>query len=210
MVDDFALDERTGTIDACPAGHRPTSCARDTTTATTRVEMPASACAACPFRKRCPIKNTRDGKFTLEFTDKERRLAGRRVEEETDVFAARSCAAFGDRVDAQRPEEPPGPGEPAGTRSEERVAGASARTGGLERAAGGGVGEVEDLGGLPGGRNTRDERSRAIRRPFRSLGGPCGPRRARVLARGAAGPTFRAHAGGVNESRDTAQVEFCR
>ncbi len=94
-IDDFALDERTGTIDACPAGHRPTSCARDTATATTRVEMPESACAECPFRKQCPIKNTRDGKFTLEFTDKERRLAGRRVEEETDVFAARSAPRSG-------------------------------------------------------------------------------------------------------------------
>jgi hypothetical protein len=88
-VDDFALDERTGTIDACPAGHRPTSCSRDTETATTQIEMPASACAECPFRKQCPIKDTRDGKFTLEFTDKERRLAGRRVEEQTDVFAQR-------------------------------------------------------------------------------------------------------------------------
>ncbi|MBV8232867.1 MAG: hypothetical protein JO329_23035, partial [Planctomycetaceae bacterium] len=40
-VDDFALDERTGTIDACPTGHRPTSCSRNTETATTRIEMPA-------------------------------------------------------------------------------------------------------------------------------------------------------------------------
>ena len=94
-VDDFALDERTGTIDACPAGHRPTSCAHDTATATTRVEMPESACAECPFRRQCPIKQTRDGKFVLEFTDKERRLAGRRVEEETDVFAERYAPRSG-------------------------------------------------------------------------------------------------------------------
>jgi Transposase DDE domain len=94
-VDDFALDERTGMIDACPAGHLPTSCSQDTETATTRVEMPASACAECPFRKQCPIKNTRDGKFTLEFTDKERRLAGRRVEEATDVFAERYAPRSG-------------------------------------------------------------------------------------------------------------------
>jgi DDE family transposase len=94
-VDDFALDERTGTIDACPAGHRPTLCARNTETATTRVEMPASACAGCPFRDRCPIKNTCEGKFTLEFTDKERRLAGRRVAEETDVFAERYAPRSG-------------------------------------------------------------------------------------------------------------------
>ena len=27
-VDDFGWDERNGAIDTCPAGHRPTSCAR--------------------------------------------------------------------------------------------------------------------------------------------------------------------------------------
>jgi hypothetical protein len=94
-VDDFAYDERTGTITACPAGHRPTSCAHDATTATTRVEMPASACAGCPFRKQCPIEKTRDGKFALEFTDKERRLAGRRVEEQTKVFQERYAPRSG-------------------------------------------------------------------------------------------------------------------
>jgi hypothetical protein len=94
-VDDFAWDERTGTIDACPAGHRPTSCAHDAATAATRVEMPTSACAECPFRKQCPIAKTRDGKFTLEFTDKERRLAGRRVEEETEVFQERYAPRSG-------------------------------------------------------------------------------------------------------------------
>ena len=94
-VDDFALDERTGTIDACPAGHRPLSCSRDAETSTTRVEMPASACVGCPFQKRCPIKQTRDGKFVLEFTDKERRLAARRVEEATDVFRERYAPRSG-------------------------------------------------------------------------------------------------------------------
>ncbi len=94
-VDDFALDERTGLINACPAGHRPTSCGRDPETATTRVEMPESACTDCPFRARCPIQNTRDGKFALEFTDKERRLAGRRVEETTAVFGERYAPRAG-------------------------------------------------------------------------------------------------------------------
>jgi hypothetical protein len=94
-VDDFAWDERTGTIDACPAGHRPTSCSRDAETTTTRVEMPASACVGCPFRKQCPIEDPQDGKFTLEFTDKERRLAGRRVEETTDVFGERYAPRSG-------------------------------------------------------------------------------------------------------------------
>jgi len=94
-VDDFALDERTGTIDACPAGHVPTSCVRDPATATTRVEMPAMACAGCPFRKQCPIERTSEGKFTLGFTDKERRLAGRRMEETTSVFAERYAPRAG-------------------------------------------------------------------------------------------------------------------
>jgi hypothetical protein len=94
-VDDFALDERTGLIDACPAGHQPTSCSHDAATAQTRVEMPASACGECPFRKQCPIENTRDGKFTLDFTDKERRLAGRRVEEQTPVFQERYAPRSG-------------------------------------------------------------------------------------------------------------------
>ena len=94
-VDDFAWDERTGTIDSCPAGHKPTSSSYDAATATSRLEMPTSACASCLFRKQCPIKNTRAGTFTLEFTDKERRLAGRRVEEKTDVFKERYALRSG-------------------------------------------------------------------------------------------------------------------
>src|SRR5437588_334730 len=60
-VDDFAWDERTGGVEACPAGHAPTSSTRDAETTKTRVEMPASACGACPFRPQCPIKGTHDG-----------------------------------------------------------------------------------------------------------------------------------------------------
>jgi hypothetical protein len=94
-VDDFAWDERTGLIDACPAGHEPTSCSYDAETARTRLEMPASACSECPFRKQCPIKSKNDGKFTLDFSDKERRLAGRRVEEATEVFKERYAPRSG-------------------------------------------------------------------------------------------------------------------
>ena len=94
-VDDFGWDERTGTIDACPAGHQPTSSARDEATGRTRIDMPASACCECPFRQQCPIENTSDGGFTLEFTDKERRLAGRRVEEATEVYKERYAPRSG-------------------------------------------------------------------------------------------------------------------
>jgi hypothetical protein len=94
-VDDFAWDERTGAVDACPAGHPPTSSSRDAETTRTRVEMPASACAGCPFRKQCPIEETHAGKFTMEFTDKQRRLDGRRMEEATDVFKERYAPRSG-------------------------------------------------------------------------------------------------------------------
>ncbi len=94
-IDDFAWDERTGTIDACPAGHEPTSWTRDEATARTRIDMPAAACCECPLRQQCPIENTLDGKFTLEFTDKERRLAGRRVEEATEVYKERYASRSG-------------------------------------------------------------------------------------------------------------------
>jgi hypothetical protein len=94
-VDDFAWDERTAMINACPAGHKPTSCSRDAAAARTRFEMPASGCSACPFRKQCPIQSTNDGTFTLDVTDKERRLAGRRVEETTEVFQERYAARSG-------------------------------------------------------------------------------------------------------------------
>jgi len=94
-VDDFAWDERTGRVNACPAGHVPLSSSRDAETAKTRVEMPAAACTGCPFRAQCPIQRTGDGHFTLEFTDKERRLAGRRVEEQTDAFRQRYASRSG-------------------------------------------------------------------------------------------------------------------
>ncbi len=94
-VDDFAWDERTGLIDACPAGHAPTSCSRDAEVARTRFEMPASACSGCPFRKQCPIQSTNDGRFTLDVSDKERRLAARRAEEATEVFKERYAPRSG-------------------------------------------------------------------------------------------------------------------
>jgi hypothetical protein len=94
-VDDFAWDERTGAIDACPAGHQPTLSSYDAATARTRIEMPASACAACPFRQQCPIEKTKSDKFILTFTDKDRRLAARRTEEKTEVFKQRYAGRSG-------------------------------------------------------------------------------------------------------------------
>ena len=94
-IDDFAIDERTGIVDACPAGHQPLSCTRDEQTGKTKVEMPAEACGGCPFRNQCPIVNTDEGRYVLEYTDKEHRLAARRREQETDVFKERYAMRSG-------------------------------------------------------------------------------------------------------------------
>ncbi len=88
-VDDFAVDERTGLVDACPAGHAPLSVQRDAEAGLTIIEMPASACQACPHQEQCPIHKGRDDRFTLDYTDKELQTAARRVEQETEVFKER-------------------------------------------------------------------------------------------------------------------------
>ena len=82
-LDDFAVDERTGRVEACPQGHAPLVVERDKEAGTTRIEMAPEVCGGCPFRNACPIHKTRDGRYTLEFTDKAHRLAGRRRERET-------------------------------------------------------------------------------------------------------------------------------
>ncbi len=94
-VDDFAVDERTGQVEACPSGQVPLVVERDAAAGMTRIEMPAAACAGCPFRASCPIDTTRDGRYTMEFSDKEHRLAGRRREQETPVFAERYAQRAG-------------------------------------------------------------------------------------------------------------------
>ena len=86
-LDDYAMDERTGRVEACPQGHAPLVVERDKEAGTTRIEMaPGVLCGGCPFRNACPIHKTRDGRYTLEFTDKAHRLAGRRRERETPFF----------------------------------------------------------------------------------------------------------------------------
>ncbi len=94
-IDDFAADERTGTVETCPAGHEPLSCTRDEQTGKTKVEMAAAACAGCPFRQQCPIVNTDDGRYVLDYSDKQRRLAERRREQETEVFKERYAMRSG-------------------------------------------------------------------------------------------------------------------
>jgi hypothetical protein len=94
-IDDFAVDERTGHVDACPRGHVPLVVERDQEAGTTRIEMAPEVCGGCPFRNSCPINKTQDGRYTMEFTDKDHRLAGRRREQETPVFADRYARRSG-------------------------------------------------------------------------------------------------------------------
>ena len=94
-LDDFAVDERTGRVEACPQGHTPLVIEQDEEASTTRIEMAPEVCEGCPFRTACPIHKTQDGRYTLDFTDKAHRLAGRRREQETPVFKERYARRSG-------------------------------------------------------------------------------------------------------------------
>ena len=94
-LDDFAHNEVTGSVEACPAGHSPLHVTRDEEAQTTVIEMSACVCASCPLLKLCPIERTSDGHFALEFTDKDLRLAARRCEAETSVFRERYAERSG-------------------------------------------------------------------------------------------------------------------
>jgi hypothetical protein len=94
-LDDFAVDERTGQVETCPRGYTPLVVVRDEEAGTTHIEMAPEVCAGCPYRDVCPIHKTQDGRFTLDFTDKAHRLAGRRREQETPVFKERYARRSG-------------------------------------------------------------------------------------------------------------------
>jgi len=95
-LDDFAVDERTGEVEACPRGHTPLRVERDEEAGTTRIEMPPEICSGCPFREACPIKATWGGRYyTMTFSDKDYRLAGRRREQDTRVFKERYAPRAG-------------------------------------------------------------------------------------------------------------------
>jgi hypothetical protein len=87
-VDDFDIDEETEEVACCPAGHKPASSIHDRQSGKTKTVMLSSTCLQCEFRKECPVEKSRDG-YRLYHTAKQRRLAGRRREEDTDVFRDR-------------------------------------------------------------------------------------------------------------------------
>jgi hypothetical protein len=87
-IDDFDVDEATEEVLCCPAGHRPQSSVHNRQTGKTKTGMPQSVCSRCEFVDECPVTRHGDG-YRLEHTAKQRRLAGRRREENTDVFRER-------------------------------------------------------------------------------------------------------------------------
>jgi len=87
-IDDFDIDEHAEEVKCCPAGHTPDTSVQDEQTGKTTTVMPESACSGCDFYGQCPVEKCK-GQYRLEHTAKQRRLAGRRREEETDVFRQR-------------------------------------------------------------------------------------------------------------------------
>jgi hypothetical protein len=84
-IDDFAVDERTGKVTACPRGRLPLQTIHDQEAGTTTIDMRATDCENCPFRPACPIQKKRSS-YRLTYTDRQRRLEARRQEQKTDVF----------------------------------------------------------------------------------------------------------------------------
>jgi len=87
-IDDFDIDETTEEVVCCPAGHAPESSVHDKQTGKTKTVMPNSACSRCEFVGECPVKKNGEG-YCLEHTAKQRRLASRRREENTEAFRER-------------------------------------------------------------------------------------------------------------------------
>jgi hypothetical protein len=87
-IDDFDIDEQTEEVKCCPAGHTPDTSVQDEQTGKTTTVMPESACSQCDFYGQCPTEKCK-GQYRLVHTAKQRRLAARRREENTEVFRQR-------------------------------------------------------------------------------------------------------------------------
>jgi hypothetical protein len=87
-LDDFVIDEQTEQVTCCPNGQTPVSSVHDPAQGKTRTTMPPAACGRCAFRHQCPVEEGPDG-YHLEHTAKQRRVAGRRREQQTEVFRER-------------------------------------------------------------------------------------------------------------------------
>jgi hypothetical protein len=87
-IDDFNVDEATEEVICCPAGHKPQFSEHNNETGKTKTVMPESTCSRCEFFEQCPVEKIKE-QYKLEHTAKQRRLAGRRREQDTEVFRER-------------------------------------------------------------------------------------------------------------------------
>ncbi len=87
-IDDFDIDEHTEEVKCCPAGHTPDTSVQDEHTGKTTTVMPESACSPCDFYGQCPVEKCKR-QYRLIHTAKQRRLAARRREENTEAFGQR-------------------------------------------------------------------------------------------------------------------------
>jgi len=87
-IDDFNVDETTEEVFCCPAGHKPQSSEHNSETGKTKTVMPESACSQCEYVEQCPVEKIK-AQYELKHTAKQRRLAGRRREQDTEVFRER-------------------------------------------------------------------------------------------------------------------------
>ena len=96
-IEDFAMDERTGKVEACPSGRVPLNILYDQGTNQDKIviEMKPEDCASCPFREACPVEKTKKGKYKVEYTPKQRRQEERRREEDTAAFRERYAKRSG-------------------------------------------------------------------------------------------------------------------
>jgi hypothetical protein len=94
-MEDFACDERTGEVTACPAGRVPLAVLTDEATGEITIEMNAADCQACPFEKVCPIQKRPGERYTVKYTAKQRRVEERRREQATAAFRERYAKRSG-------------------------------------------------------------------------------------------------------------------
>jgi hypothetical protein len=87
-IDDFVVDETTEQVTCCPDGQTPVRSVHHPASGKTHTTMPAAACERCACRNQCPVQAAPDG-YHLEHTANQRRVAGRRREQDTEVFRQR-------------------------------------------------------------------------------------------------------------------------
>lgn len=87
-LDDFVIDETTECVTCCPDGHAPVRSIHHPASGRTHTTMPAAVCQRCAYRNQCPVRETAEG-YHLEHTAKQRHVAARRREQQTEVFRQR-------------------------------------------------------------------------------------------------------------------------